>query len=255
MSIDAATLKSPELEKTETIEETSTTTEQEKDDGGLSALTGTVDGDDSGGEKKALTDGDGDGKGSEKEGSEGKDGADDGWEVFDPATISLPEGISLDDETTADFIQLDEQYKFTKEQKEALVAMDVKRSQRQTAAQDATADSEFEKLNADWVKRVKEDPVLGGDNFSSTVANVTDLISAVAGPQKDKDGKETSPGYAQELREVFAFTGAGNHPAVIRFINDLSILAKESGMSPANEGGASGGGQGAQGLYPSMENP
>lgn len=76
----------------------------------------------------------------------------------------------------------------------------------------------WDETQAKWTEEAKADPVIGGEKLAPALGNVTKLIDTYSrGPDGQPD-----PKFAEELREVFDLTGAGNHPRVIRFLNNLA---------------------------------
>jgi hypothetical protein len=70
--------------------------------------------------------------------------------------------------------------------------------------QRAYEQSEAKQLS-DWKSAVVNDKEMGGPNLTATLANCGKAIDKFGG--------------GKELREALEFTGAGNHPAVIKFLS------------------------------------
>jgi hypothetical protein len=77
----------------------------------------------------------------------------------------------------------------------------------------------FMKLQSDWQAQVKADPEIGGAKLEQATANIAKAIDAVAG----------SPEAAAKMREAFVFTGAGNHPEIVRLMARMSAAFVEGG--------------------------
>lgn len=91
----------------------------------------------------------------------------------------------------------------------------------------------WDKMNSDWVKQVESDQEYKGDmtNVRSTIAKFVDSIG---------DAK-----LATDLREAMDMTGAGNHPAFVKFMFRMAQQFTEGKHVPA--GGPSPHGQRAPG--------
>jgi hypothetical protein len=69
-----------------------------------------------------------------------------------------------------------------------------------------------------WQAEIKGDPIYGGKNLSQNLASVTKMINSL--------GKEQ----ADQFRQALDFTGAGNNPAVLRALINLSKTHSEGSM-------------------------
>lgn len=83
--------------------------------------------------------------------------------------------------------------------------------------------AEWERVQRDWQRQVREDPSIGGDNHKATMSSAARLIDTYG---------------TKELREALDLTGAGNHPAMVKFFHNLASALKESGPVPARDGPA-----------------
>lgn len=98
----------------------------------------------------------------------------------------------------------------------------------------------YQKTNEDWVAEVKADPKIGGDKLDATLASIGKVLDQYGTP---------------ELRQALAYTGAGNHPEVVRFMAKIaSQLNEGTPTRPGSPTGADGKptGRGAQAMYPNL---
>lgn len=68
-----------------------------------------------------------------------------------------------------------------------------------------------------WQQEVIADPELGGANLEKTIAGIGSIM--------DRFGND-------EVRAALDQTGAGNHPAVVRFLSTLASQLREPGPTP-----------------------
>lgn len=68
-----------------------------------------------------------------------------------------------------------------------------------------------------WVDQVRSDPDLGGNRLQATVQVCGQLIEQFGGTPEQK----------AELRQVLNLTGAGDHPALVRFIHNVGMALSE----------------------------
>jgi hypothetical protein len=116
------------------------------------------------------------------------------------------------------------------------------------AAMTAAAKQPYDLWNntqADWQGEVKADKEIGGPNFDATKATVARVIDTVGGTE------------AKAIRDAFNFTGAGNHPAIVKFVARLGKYVTEGGPvagTPVHEGAANADAA-LKALYPTAAKP
>lgn len=94
-----------------------------------------------------------------------------------------------------------------------------------------------------WQAEWKADAEIGGANYDQTVANIAKMIDEYGG----KDSKA--------IREAFVFTGAGNNPAIGRFVARMAKALVESGPFNGDSPAKLGKNDSVAGaLYPTMPN-
>lgn len=75
----------------------------------------------------------------------------------------------------------------------------------------------WEDTQAKWQGEVKADPEIGGTNYEPMKASIAKAIDKFGGKE------------AAKVREAFNFTGAGNHPEIIRFLSRMAKAVNEPG--------------------------
>lgn len=93
----------------------------------------------------------------------------------------------------------------------------------------------FAATQLQWREQAQADPEIGGDKLDGVLATVSKAINQFGSP---------------ELREAMDLTGAGNHPAVIKFLHKMAKHFEEG--TPVSGGAASGGQTLADKMFPSM---
>lgn len=68
---------------------------------------------------------------------------------------------------------------------------------------------------AKWQAEVKADKEIGGEQFTATNETIAKVLKAIGGAEEPK------------LRQAFDFTGAGNHPELVRFVVRVGKLLTE----------------------------
>ena len=86
-------------------------------------------------------------------------------------------------------------------------------------------------LQSEWRTEIESDPVIGGDKLAPALGNVSKLIDEFAATN---GGNEM----ADQLRLQFDQTGAGNNPAIVKFlIWTASQLSEGKPLSGSPAGG------------------
>lgn len=138
------------------------------------------------------------------------------------ADLAAPEGLALEADgapipEAEEFLSLINEHKIPKAAADAVLAIYPKLLER-VAGEYA---GQWEATQADWQAQLRAEPVFGGPKLDASLSATAKIM--------DKYGDK-------ELREALAVTGAGNHPAVFRFLakiaNDLNEAPPVSG-SPA----------------------
>jgi len=144
--------------------------------------------------------------------------------------FKLPDDVGApDDERMTAFTDLIGEAGLTQEQGQKLIdlyADEVRHFHEQMAAEQHRV---FGETRAAWRKAVTEDREIGGNRLNTTLAAVRAL----------RDRFATDDAHLKEFARVLDFTGAGDHPAVIRWFANaakgLAQLHREPGPVPASQ--------------------
>ena len=133
-------------------------------------------------------------------------------EPFDAEKVTIPEGMSRDDTLFGDFVNLAKEHGLPMPVAQTLVDLAAK----QVQAVNQKLQASWDKQNADWQTEIRADKEIGGDNLQG----VLQTFSKVASDPELSDPK---------FREALAFTGAGNHPAIVRTLTRWAKALSEGG--------------------------
>lgn len=175
------------------------------------------------------------GEGAKPAEGDGKPGA----ETKPPeyADFKLPEGIKLEGEALDGFKQAAAAANLSQEHAQSLLDMHAKALQQSMQQQyDA-----WHQTQRDWQAEVKADPDFGGAKFEAeTIPAIAKAIQTFA----------PTPEAEKALRQAFSFTGAGNHPEVVRFMARVGKSLMEGGHVGGAPALGDGGKSAAAKLYP-----
>jgi hypothetical protein len=142
---------------------------------------------------------------------------------FVPLTIEdivLPEGFTPDEELIPEFLKVVNDQELTaKDRANALVDLQAKLMTKASEASSAA----WDKTQKEWQDAVKADPVIGGEKFTQSIAQVNKLLTEYG---NDK------------VNEAFALTGAGNNPEIIRFLHTIAGKLTEGGYTQGQPAGS-----------------
>lgn len=148
---------------------------------------------------------------------------------FKADEIKLPEGFTLDTERTTAFAELVNKHGIPRN-----VALEL--AQAQIAHETAAATKQeamWQETQDNWVKEVKADPVIGGEKLDAALGSIQKLFNRYGDKPTEVGGS-----VGMKLKEAFNLTGAGNHPAVIKFLYNIAQELGEGGPvlgRPASE--------------------
>lgn len=151
--------------------------------------------------------------------------------------VTLPEGVTIPESMAPQLTAVAKEHGLTASQMSALLPL---HSEIVREAQEAATRSYVE-TNERWVNEVKADPKIGGANLEPTLQSIGKVLDQYGSP---------------ELRQALAYTGAGNHPEVIRFMAKIASQLNEG--TPTRTGsptGAPGGNTpkaGPNAMYPNL---
>lgn len=77
----------------------------------------------------------------------------------------------------------------------------------------------FNSRNKEWLENAKKDPSIGGDNWEGTVSSASQAISLYGGTKAQQI----------ETAKLFQETGVENHPALLRFLSNITKVAAKEG--------------------------
>lgn len=126
---------------------------------------------------------------------------------FKADEIKLPEGMTLDETVSKDFVELVNKHGLPRSAVADLVNLQAK---AMTAISEK-GNQLWDEMQTSWQTEVTKDPDVGGDKQTEALTSISKLIDQYG------DG---------ELRGVFDLTGAGNNVHVVKF---LAKIAKELG--------------------------
>lgn len=153
-------------------------------------------------------------EGTEAEGGEAEEAA--------PLTvedITIPEGFEVDEEAMGNFLEFANERGFDADTANSLVEFHTKELQRLTEASEAV----FPQMVEQWRQEVLAFPEMAEAKRGESVAAIGRIVEQFGG-----DG----------LREAMDLTGAGDHPAFVRFMLNLNKALGEGrpvqGNAPAS---------------------
>lgn len=144
--------------------------------------------------------------------------------TVDSYQFTFPEGFKADDATLTEAKSIFAEAGVPLDKAQALMSLYSKNLQAATEAGASSATAQFTELNTRWASEVNALPEFQGEAKKQTLA--------ILGRTMDEFG---SP----EAREAFDLTGAGNNPAIVRYILSLANAVVEG--SPTAPGAPSAG--------------
>lgn len=145
--------------------------------------------------------------------------------AFDPAKLTLPEGMKTDDPLFKSYTEIMGDDKLSPQDR-AQKSLDLYTNAIKQAGEAST--QAWTKVNEGWVKEVKADPEIGGAKFDTTKTEISRTIDLLG----DK---------APAFRQALDITGIGNHPAFWKGMAAFAKLLTEGGHvagKPSGSGGA-----------------
>ena len=129
--------------------------------------------------------------------------------------FKLPENVSLDAEQLKPATELFAETGLNQDQAQKFIDLAMA---RETAAAHKSVQA-FVDLQNQWVSEIKADPDIGGDRLKASLSSAARAIDRLAVPG---------------LREALNFTGAGNHPAVVKAFVRLGQMISEDRFRPGH---------------------
>lgn len=157
------------------------------------------------------------------------------FEIIDPESLSLPEGAELAQEDAEWLAKWGENFGVPHQAAQEIMDAYFSRLFELRDGVAEQVDAEWQAQNEEWVGQLRE--MYGGDEAIQAAA---DQLAPVI----DQFGGD-------DLREALAVTGAGNHPAMFRFLHNLANALSEGTPVSSNGGAASAPSQ-LERMYPTM---
>lgn len=152
-------------------------------------------------------------------------------EKYEP--FKLPEGFQLQegvgDKINATFREAG----LSQEAGQKLVDLYSNASVEAAKAADAATQKLWADTNKEWRDAVKADPKLG-PRLAEVRTNISRMYDTLVANQV------VTPTQMAEIKEAMDFTGAGNHPAMVRLMDALSVHFNEGTAVKGNNSGPAG---------------
>lgn len=153
--------------------------------------------------------------------------------------FKLPEGVKLDEKAVDDFKAIAAEARLPQEKAQALLDQHV--AALQAAVQEPY--KLWNKTQLEWQKQVMADPEMGGQNFEKVTRPALDAAIKTF---------VTDPAEQKTLKDAFSYTGAGNHPAIVKFLYQIGKSVSEGSPVLGGKPAATGQIPAAEKLYPSQ---
>jgi hypothetical protein len=131
--------------------------------------------------------------------------------------FTLPEGVKLDDTSVNTFKEVLGGELPPQERGQRLIDMHLQELQRRDQAASEHQIQVWNDTQAQWKDAVKSDPELGGNRFNTTIQTCISAVNRFGGNEQQR----------AELLQALDFTGAGNNPAIIRWVNNMASRLAE----------------------------
>jgi hypothetical protein len=129
--------------------------------------------------------------------------------------FKLPEGVTADVDSLKPATELFAETGLSQDQAQKFIDLAMA---RESAAAHKSVQA-FVDLQNQWVSEIKADPDIGGDRLKASLASANRAIDRLDVPG---------------LREALNFTGAGNHPAVVKAFVRLGQMIAEDRFRPGH---------------------
>lgn len=127
--------------------------------------------------------------------------------------FTMPEGVTIDDNTLGDLKSLSKDLGLSQEQAQKIADLGVQQSERWAQQQMEYA----KQAREEWATQVKSDKELGGPAFDESIASASKAIKEFGTP---------------ELVNLLNETGLGNHPEVIRAFYKVGKMIEDDKIVP-----------------------
>jgi hypothetical protein len=159
--------------------------------------------------------------------------------------FKVPEGFTLDQEAANDFGALAKKGNLSQAYAQELVDFYIKQQQQMNNA----PAEHYEAKQQEWKDAISSDPEIGGSKWNDTRASIGRLFDSLG------DASLTDA-----FRQAMDYTGAGNHPGVVKFLARIAQRLTEGGpvrgSGPSLDGmrrPGEGRPSAAQAIYPNLK--
>lgn len=132
--------------------------------------------------------------------------------------FALPEGVTVDDASLNTFKEVLGGEFNHQEKGQRLIDMHLAEVNRRDQLAADNQVKVWNETQSEWKDRVKADPELGGNRFNTTLQTCISAVNRFGGTEAQ----------VAELKQALSFTGAGNHPAILRWVNNMASALSES---------------------------
>lgn len=122
--------------------------------------------------------------------------------------FALPEGMEMDADVLGEFKNLAKELNIPQAKAQQLIDFQTQLATKQAEQYQAAVI----KQGQDWAAEVRNDPVLGGENYEKSVESAIKVIQSFGDPA---------------LTELLKSTGLGNNPALFKFCHRISAAISE----------------------------
>lgn len=144
--------------------------------------------------------------------------------------FKLPEGIVADPEKVSALTAILGEHRIAPEVGQKLVDLHSASLKQFADATLANQHKAFAEVREGWRKNVLADPQIGGAGHQTAIQAIARMRDAFV-----SDAKPTTPKYAADMaafNDFLAVTGAGDHPAFLKFIHNVARKLDEPRLPP-----------------------
>ena len=167
----------------------------------------------------------GDGDGSDKGDGDGDKGDAEG---FDPAKVTLPEGVEVDAKAMEQFAPIAKELGLNQEAGNKLLGLYTELQQKQA--------EQWTEMQRGWAEEIRTDKEFGGPQFQANADKANGLIR--------RFGDDA-------FKEYLVMSGTGNNPAFFRFMSRIAAVVGEDVPPTLEPGGSNSKPSRLDVLYPS----
>ena len=156
---------------------------------------------------------------------------------IDPKALKLPEGFTAKPEQLGEFATLFSDANLAAPDK-AQKLLDMHTAALKSYAEDlqkSTYDrqvSTFLDTRANWRKSVMADPEFGGAGYKTAMAAVARMRDMFM--SREPRGSAAHAAQEKEFVDMLRLTGAGDHPAMVRYLHNVARVFDEAAPPPPN---------------------